>query len=272
MGLGFKDALIIRLKQNGDTLWTKSVGTPSIDGALDVIETFDGEIMVLGYTYGYWGSDADVWVMKINSADGELIWERIYGAEGHEFGQAIMENEDSTYSIVGSTESFGAGMSDALMMKIDSIGNFIYGKTYGGGDRESFYDIERTSSGYSLVGFTRSFGAGWEDVFLVNTEPSGDTIFSRTYGYFASDFGKDHIIDDSDIIIAGQTLNFGAGSTDILLIKSDSLGNTSCIQGNLQLPRQNSYNLMIRWFQVLIAQDYGEKSTNVNGYDKNQSF
>lgn len=232
---GAKDALVIRINQQGDTLWTRSIGTTSIDGALDVIETFDDQILVLGYTYDYWGTDSDIWLIKLESSNGAIISERIYGGSGHDFGQSIIENYDSTYTIVGSTESSGAGMSDCLVMKVAENGDLIYGRSYGGGDREAFYDVEHSNSGLSVVGFTRSFGGGWEDVLLVSLNETSDTNFVKTYGSIVSDFGRDHVLHNGDFVIAGQTLNFGAGSTDILMIKADSLGNTNCLSGNASL-------------------------------------
>ncbi len=83
--------------------------------------------------------------------------------------------------------------------------------------------------GYVLTGNTRSFGAGWQDVYLLKLNSAGEVEWSKTYGATVGDFGLDVIqAKDGGYITVGQTFNFGAGNSEIYVVKTDSLGNELC--------------------------------------------
>ncbi len=79
--------------------------------------------------------------------------------------------------------------------------------------------------GYAVVGVTSSYGSGGVDSWLIRTDSSGDILWDKTYGGVGNEF-TDGIIRTSEggLAIAGWTNSFGAGSTDLWLIKSDAAG------------------------------------------------
>ena len=98
-------------------------------------------------------------------------------------------------------------------------------RIYGGNSGKS---VEQTADGgYIIAGYTTFEGAGDYDVYLVKTNHTGDTLWTKTYGGSNRDFANEiQQTDDGGYIIAGQTMSFGAGGWDFWLIKTDSLGNT----------------------------------------------
>jgi uncharacterized delta-60 repeat protein len=102
-----------------------------------------------------------------------------------------------------------------------------FAKTYGGTSYDGASSVQQTSDGgYILAGYTRSFGAGAADVFLIKTDESGNVQWAKTYGGTDID-GAFSVQQTSDggYIVAGYTYSFGAGGSDILLIKTDANGN-----------------------------------------------
>jgi len=97
--------------------------------------------------------------------------------------------------------------------------------TWGGSDSEDAYDIAADSSNNSyVVGWTRSFGAGDRDICLIKFNSSG-VEWNRTFGGIYSDWGHSILLDSFDnIYITGYTESFGAGGSDIWLLKINSTG------------------------------------------------
>jgi len=87
--------------------------------------------------------------------------------------------------------------------------------------------IEQTADGgYIVSGFTRSFGAGNEEAFLMKTTSEGVQSWVRTYGGVNNDRAN-HAVQTTDggYIFAGNTSSFGAGQGDAYVVKTDATGN-----------------------------------------------
>ena len=105
-------------------------------------------------------------------------------------------------------------------------GQSTWERTYGGSDLDRGRSVAQTTDGgYIVVGYTFSFGASYSDVYLVKTDSLGDTIWTHTCGGSSNEYGFSVTqTSDSGYIVAGYTESFGAGSRDVYLIKTDSLG------------------------------------------------
>jgi hypothetical protein len=77
-----------------------------------------------------------------------------------------------------------------------------------------------------MAGWTNSFGPSWYDILLIKTDANGNIIWAKTYGGTGADYAYSvQQTSDGGYIVAGETTSFGAGSADILLIKTDANGN-----------------------------------------------
>jgi hypothetical protein len=103
----------------------------------------------------------------------------------------------------------------------------IWTKNFGGaGDEQGWSVIETSDGGFAAVGFTESFGAGAEDVYLVKVDMDGNYQWHQTFGGATKDIGRAlRETPDKGFIIVGLTNSYGSGNNDVYLIKTDSLGN-----------------------------------------------
>ena len=157
----------------------------------------------------------------------DTLWTKHFGGGGNDFAHGIAGTNDGGYIITGLTESYGAGVADVYLLKTDSGGDTIWTQTYGGVQTDWGMGVFQTEDGgYIIAGSTTSFGMGDWDAYLIKTDSAGNEEWSRTFGGMLIDAGNClGQTTDGGYIIAGTTYSFGAGDSDLYLVKTDSAGN-----------------------------------------------
>lgn len=160
------------------------------------------------------------------SSFGAITFERTYGGASDDFSGSVQETKDGGYIIAGGTKSFGAGGWDVYLVKTDSLGDTLWTRTCGGTNGDGGYSVQQTSDrGYIITGHTYSFGAGWDDVYLIKTNASGDTLWTKAYGGVDWDYGYSvQQTTEGGYIIAGITESFGSGWGSVYLIRTNASG------------------------------------------------
>ena len=92
-------------------------------------------------------------------------FQKVYGGTGNDKIAHLLEVENKSLLILGSTENFGANSSDILFFKIDSIGNVVWRKLIGTNGVESAIDFVKTTTGYWILGNTNGKGSGGYDFY-----------------------------------------------------------------------------------------------------------
>jgi hypothetical protein len=153
-------------------------------------------------------------------------WRKTYGGAKRDKAMSIVQTGDGGYAIAGHTRSYGAGGSDFWLVRTDSSGTLLWNRTYGGRGDDYCSSMVQTDDGFAITGYTKSYGAGDYDFWLVKTDSSGNALWNRTYGGEESEQAMSLIqTNDRGYVIAGNTESFGAGSSDCWLVKTDINGN-----------------------------------------------
>mgnify|MGYP005837761267 CR=1 FL=1 len=213
------------LAQSPAIKWGRTYGGEGDDKFRGVLECVDKGFVAVGSTNSFGNGGSDVYILKTDSL-GFLEWARTYGGAEDDYGYALCPAWDSGYIVVGATNSFGSGLGDVFVLKINENGDSLWTKTYGGSLEEIGYSISRTvDNNYLITGTTSSYGAGCTDVYTIKIDTHGDLLWSKTYGGNLDDFG--FCVDatnDSGLIVTGTTFSFGNGNGDVYVVKADSLG------------------------------------------------
>jgi hypothetical protein len=217
------------LQSHGSPItFTRVYGGTDDDIGNSVQQTFDGGYIMTGPTasYGPGGGVFVTWLVKTNER-GDTLWTRVFGGPRDGAGWRVQQTADSGYVIVGSTASLDT-LGDVWLIKTDSRGDTLWTRIYGGALEDLGDAVEQTTDGgYIVVGRTASFGAGGSDVWLIKTDSSGDTLWTRAFGGPGDEWGESvQQASDGGYIIAGITWSFGSGKADVYLIKTNAAGDT----------------------------------------------
>ena len=220
------DVLLIKTDSNGKKQWSKTFGKSDWhdDAGHSVQQTSGGGYIVVGSTESYSAGRSDVWLIKTDS-NGSEEWDKTFGGSRDDVGNSVQQTSDEGYVIAG---SYSAGHYDIWLIKTDPQGNKEWEETFGGPDYDKSYSVQQTSNGgYIVVGGTKSYGAGFYDVYLIKTDSTGNKEWDKTFGGPDYDHGRSvQQTSDGGYVIAGETTTCDPQmERRPWLIKIDSTGN-----------------------------------------------
>ena len=192
--------------------------------------------MIAGETKSKGAGNYDAWIIKLDS-NGNKVWEKIFGSSDSDGANSIIQSKDGGYVIAGYTYLKAVGKADALMIKLDSNGNKVWEKIFGGSNSDYAYSIALTKDGgYVVGGKTDSNGAGDFDAWILKLNANGNAEWEKTLGGSDSDEAK-AVIQSSDggYVLAANTDSMDdAGDTDVLIVKLDDDGKRDTFEEDIQ--------------------------------------
>jgi hypothetical protein len=224
------DLFLIKADKTGNILWQKNYGGAREDEGYSVEETADGGYIVAGRTRSYGSGMYDVWLMKVDPS-GEKTWDKAFGGALDDEASSIKQTIDGGFIIAGNTKSFGSGMYDVWLLKIDQFGGKIWDKTIGGSRDDMGDSIQETSDGgFVVAGTTGSWGNGDADALLIKIDSNGNEQWKKTFGGPRSErnpWSRGWSVQqtsDGGFAMLGSTNSLGSGGYDIWFIKTDANG------------------------------------------------
>lgn len=159
----------------------------------------------------------------------DTLWTRTYGGSETDLCSWIGQAADGGYLALGSTKSFGAGGFDVYLVRTDENGDTLWTRTYGG--RLDEYGASAhltTGDGCLIVGRSMSVRPDTNVVYVVQVASDGDTLWTRTYGREAFNYGAAVAqAPDGGYLVAGTTgsgVFNGLRMTDMYFVKISAEG------------------------------------------------
>ena len=221
---------LVRTNSAGDTLWTRTYGGSSGEYAYAYSAQADsdggyivvGGIRTNGASYFY--------VLKIDDC-GDTLWTRKYGITNNDRAYSVALTHDNGYIIAGEAYA-GTWYSGIYIVRTNSAGDTLWTRMFWDVNMEKCaYSIQSTpDSGHIITGYSKMNGQSYRHVYLIKINSVGDAVWSRIYGnpYFPPyQYGNSvALCSDSGYIIAGTEYMGGGGNSQVLAIKTNSLGDT----------------------------------------------
>ena len=152
--IGSIDGWVVKLNALGSIEWEKAYGGTNVEYINSIVQTADNGYIFVGFTYSNDGDiiqnqgNCDGWIVKLNS-NGLIERQKTYGGSDVDFLYAIQQTSDGGYITCGQTESLNGdlsinrGITDAWVLKLDSLCNIVWNKTYGGSNDDGFGSMHR---------------------------------------------------------------------------------------------------------------------------------
>ncbi|MCI0495704.1 PKD domain-containing protein, partial [candidate division KSB1 bacterium] len=166
---GNQDFYLIKIDSDGNELSTKTFGNSTSGHPFDwcnfIAPTKDSSYVLVG------NSDVDtildIYVVKTD-ASGNKTWIKNFGEPFYDYGNSVVETNDGSYLIGGTTKSAQGCNNDIALLLINADGNEIWKKSIGGSGADWGNAVCQTNDGsFAVAGHTNSYGAGKFDVLLM---------------------------------------------------------------------------------------------------------
>lgn len=223
---------IVERQTSGTTEWKE------IETLGENVTTYTDNTITKGQTYKYRVAayrDEGKYYSNEISATVQQAWEMRYGKENvDDRAYCVAQTDDEGYLVAGITQT-GPNNSDLYIMKIDSEGNKMWEKIYTASKEGTTLTndevpsaMQRTSDGnYIIAGYTKSFGPGDADFYVIKIDENGNKIWEKAYDWWQFRYNEEAYdiqqTSDEGYIVVGR----GHSSTDtrVIIMKIDGNGN-----------------------------------------------
>lgn len=241
-----KDMCVVKLDSLGAIQWQKSLGGTSSEDGNDILTTPNGDYLIVGYAASNDGDLAAMpsvkkgWLIKLSSA-GNISWSKRYGGSLFDEISSIMPTFGNRYilnlqSTSSDSDAVGNhGNFDGCIVTIDSAGNVLKSKCFGGSDEEETSAYATSDGGYLIYGLTTtpndgdiSGMHGGSDMWLAKVDSTGMLQWQKPFGGTGQEFAYDVLqTSDKGYIVVGYSdsangdITINKGLEDAWIIKLD---------------------------------------------------
>ncbi|GJM35530.1 MAG: hypothetical protein DHS20C18_45310 [Saprospiraceae bacterium] len=181
------DVYVIKTDVDGTLVWQKNYDHGDKQLGLEIIETTDGDFIVVGSIIELPGDIPKVYLLKIDKTGKEIFHKSFANNDKAEVGNSVIQLSDGGFAIIGSSRIDGdTDSSDILVLRTDENGTELWRQTYGTDRRDFGEAIVKTEEGFFIAGTSRELnnfsGGVLTDIWLAKLGETGDTIYTKRFG------------------------------------------------------------------------------------------
>ncbi len=226
---GDYDIWVEKIDRQGNFIWEQFIGGNDWDFGYQIIELPDSSLVIAGTTYSF-GNNADGYIVRLDKS-GNILWEKNTGSNAREelYSLTLNLKNDQIIAVGESDKNFATDSTDIYFVKLDTAGNILVDTTYGGIKFDNARQVAATyDSAFVTMGSTNSQYLADLDYYAVKIDKNNTVAWEFTGGH-----NGNYDNDETGICIAtkGQkllfginTLTYGAGGSDIIIVALDNSG------------------------------------------------
>ena len=230
----FGDTLLVKHFGQGDTSFFHLFGRNGDDGFNDIILTRDSNLVIIGVTEDFGCTnfyDYDAWIIKTNF-NGDTLWTKVFSYPGDTtfIPKSVIQTSDNGFLVAGAIYPFINFDERGVLLKLDSIGNMQWLKSYYNPPTQYLNGVVETidhgficNGGYSTSGFYNfnpllykvdSFGnQQWQILLTQSSGPDGgiNIIKTKDSNYVATAYLRLGLFDSDSVAFRVLKINNNGG-------------------------------------------------------------
>jgi hypothetical protein len=174
------DMYVVKLDANGNQQWQKNYGANKLEIGWGIIELKNKGYLLNGSTTKDSAND-DIYILRLDM-NGNVIWQKTYGNDKYERTTQLIQTSDNNYLLIGQRNHDSINI-DSYILKIDTSGNLLWEKTFGGPKTErTYYGAETPGGDFLITGSILPYQNSKADILLTKISKNGELIWTKTYG------------------------------------------------------------------------------------------
>jgi hypothetical protein len=245
------DFIFAKYDAAGNYKWSKVINYTSGDQARKVLYDHQGHIYIGGFVNGVYSTTGGQFCLMKYSTDGDSLWQFV----DNNTSVAIVNDmamDDSGNVILAGYDQTSLNSEQFSLVKVDTGGVERWFASFNnmGPNQSNLINSIVVDHGGNIyvtgtVDDTVNF---YTDIITIKYSPLGDTLWKRIYNGPANyyDYGIKNCIDSNgDIMVAGTLSYHNPYSSDMVLLKYDSLGNLLTVSTYDYQPATQSFDAVV---------------------------
>jgi len=215
-----REAVLIRTDSVGNTQNTYFLGEAIFASSSSIVLADDGDYVVAVF------NEQTTFLKKINP-NGSTVWSKsIDGLLMVSGSPSLIKTPDGGYALTGNNDAPNGEDVNLMIVKTDADGNIEWQKLHGSpiNNEAGLSLCNASGEGFGIIGYTRSFGAGLFDMYLLKTDSLGNTLNNFVVGNVFYDLDEDCAFDTGEYGLNDWLLEV-VGTDNTYYGLSDEAGN-----------------------------------------------
>lgn len=223
IGQGGMDGYLMKLDTAGELQYTRTFGGEEIDWLTDIKRIPTG-FVISGYSNSF-GLDYDAYLIQTD-LNGITVWESLVGGDSWDFANSIGIMPDGNYIIAGESYSFSNGESDGFVAKVNTMGDTLWTKHFGGLKKDWFNDIAVNEYGEIGLCGVATNDIDETDFWVMKLDLDGNLLWDLALGDTLDDEGQSIVfMENGDIEVTGFNTFDNSSTKSAFHYRIDSAGN-----------------------------------------------